>query len=60
MVQEVTGSAQASQEQTHIKLEAADLKQEEDASLCINSELPADVAGKKQTDDIFGPAHEFD
>ena len=60
MVQEGAGSAPASQEQSHIKLEARNVKQEGDASVDISSEVPTDLAGNKQPDDIFGPAHEFD
>lgn len=60
MVQEATGSAQASQEQSHVKVETAHVKQEEDAPLNVKPEVPIDSAGNKQPDDIFGPAHEFD
>ena len=60
MVQEAIGSAQAFQEQTHIKVEAVDVKQEEGASNDIKFEVPTDGVGNTQPDDIFGPAHEFD
>lgn len=60
VVQEATGSAPASQEQSHVKVQAADGKLEEDASVDIKSEVPTNAAGNKQPDDIFGPAHEFD
>lgn len=60
VVQEAIGSAQAFQEQTHIKVEAVDVKQEEGASNDIKFEVPTDGVGNTQPDDIFGPAHEFD
>lgn len=60
MVQEATGSVQAVQQPTHIKVQAADIKQNEGASVGIRPDAPINAAGNKQPDDIFGPAHEFD
>ena len=62
VVQEATGSVQAFQE-SHIKAEPTDIKQEEYASADIAPQMPhtsVDAADNKQPDDIFGPAHEFD
>lgn len=60
MVQEATGTEQAVQQPSHIKREAADTKQAEDATVQIRPDVPVNAAGNKQPDDIFGPAHEFD
>lgn len=60
MVQEAIGNAQAVQQPSHTKVQAADIKQNESASVDIRPDVPINAAGNKQPDDIFGPAHEFD
>ncbi|KAL3133158.1 hypothetical protein ABBQ38_007052 [Trebouxia sp. C0009 RCD-2024] len=63
MDKEVAGGAQALQ-QSHRKVEAYGIQQEEDASADIMTpeglHTSVNDGGNKLADDIFGPAHEFD